>query len=208
MLCGLGSQAQVIALLKYNGGGDWYANPTALANLSAFYNNQTDAKTYVLNKEVTCEELLGSGISFLHATGHGRMVFNETERTILRTFVSRGGFIHFDDNYGMKEFARAELDLIFPSAKAVDLSTNHPIFTSPFPFPEGLPKIHDHDGKPPKALGYFIDGELVALLTTESDLGDGWEDVEVHNDPELKRELALKMGSNLVHWALQRSYVP
>lgn len=204
----LSSSGQVLAVLKYDGGGDWYANPTALKNLCEYYNNQTDSKTYVLEKEVTCEDLLKSGTSFLHATGHGRMVFSDKQREQLRIFALRGGFIHFDDNYGMKEFAEAELRLIFPEAEVSDVSQKHPIFSVPNKFPEGLPKIHEHDAKAPRAQGYFVNGELVAILTSETDLGDGWEDQEVHNDPQVKREQALKMGSNLVHWALLRSVEP
>jgi hypothetical protein len=154
-------------------------------------------------QEVTVQKLLTSGISFLHATGHGRIVFNTNEREILNEFVQRGGFLHIDDNYGMKEFAELELDKCFPNAKKVEVAKNHPIFNSLFKL-EGLPKIHEHDNEKPKAVGYFLNGELVALLTVESDIGDGWEDQEVHNDPKEKREEALKMGANLVHWSIVR----
>jgi hypothetical protein len=194
---------QELGLLKYDGGGDWYANPTALENLSDFYNSQTGAHSTVHPQEVTVEKLLTSGISFLHATGHGRIVFSANEREILNEFVQRGGFIHIDDNYGMKEFAELELDRCFPNAKKVEVAKNHPIFNSLFKL-EGLPKIHEHDNEKPKAVGYFLNGELVALLTVESDIGDGWEDQEVHNDPKEKREEALKMGANLVHWSIVR----
>ena len=194
---------QVLGLLKYSGGGDWYANPTALENLSEFYNAATGAKTSVAPSELTLREVLSSGVSFLHATGHGRIVFDEEERQILNDFVLRGGFLHIDDNYGMKEFAENELDLCFPQAKKVNVASSHPIFNTLFKF-DGLPKIHEHDNEQPKAIGYFIQGELVALLTVESDLGDGWEDPQVHNDPKEKRDKALKMGANLVHWAIVR----
>ena len=192
-----------IGILKYNGGGDWYANPTALQNLSDFYNKASGAKTSVHPTPLELNNLLTSGVSFLHATGHGRIVFNEAERQILNDFVARGGFIHMDDNYGMKVFAEKELDLCFPDARKVIVAASHPIFNTLFEL-EGLPKIHEHDNEPPKALGYFINGELIALLTTECDLGDGWEDQQVHNDPKEKREKALKMGSNLVHWSIVR----
>lgn len=194
---------QELGLLKYDGGGDWYANPTALENLSNFYNSQTGARSTVHPQEVTVQKLLTSGISFLHATGHGRIVFSTNEREILNEFVQRGGFLHIDDNYGMKEFAELELDKCFPNAKKVEVAKNHPIFNSLFKL-EGLPKIHEHDNEKPKAVGYFLNGELVALLTVESDIGDGWEDQEVHNDPKEKREEALKMGANLVHWSIVR----
>ena len=194
---------QVLGLLKYGGGGDWYANPTALVNLCEFYNSTTGAKCTIAPSELTPKEVLNSGVSFLHATGHGRIVFDENERQILNDFVNRGGFIHIDDNYGMKEFAENELDLCFPQAKKVNVASSHPIFNTLFKL-DGLPKIHEHDNEQPKAIGYFIQGELVALLTVESDLGDGWEDPQVHNDPKEKRDKALKMGANLVHWAIVR----
>ena len=195
--------SQTLGLLKYDGGGDWYANPTALENLSKFYNSATGAKSVVASKEVGLKELLTSGVSFLHATGHGRVVFSSEEREILQKFTQRGGFIHFDDNYGMKEYAAAELDKCFPNAEKVNVSLSHPIFHRPFEM-QGLPKIHEHDNERPQAIGYFVKGELIALLTIESDIGDGWEDPEVHNDPKEKREKALKMGVNLVHWAIVR----
>ena len=201
--CQFSLSGQVLGLLKYDGGGDWYANPTALENLSAFYNLETEARSSVLPQEIEISNLLTSGVSFLHATGHGRIVLSESEREILNEFVSRGGFLHIDDNYGMKVFAESELDQCFPNAEKVEVATNHPIFNTLFKL-KGLPKIHEHDNEKPKALGYFLDGELVALLTIESDIGDGWEDEEVHNDPKEKREEALKMGANLVHWSLVR----
>jgi hypothetical protein len=194
---------QVLGLLKYSGGGDWYANPTALENLSEFYNATTGAKSTIAPKELTPKEILNSGVSFLHATGHGRIVFDEIDRQILNDFVNRGGFLHIDDNYGMKEFAEKELDLCFPQAKKVNVASSHPVFNTLFKL-DGLPKIHEHDNEQPKAIGYFIEGELVALLTVESDIGDGWEDSQVHNDPKEKRDKALKMGANLVHWAIVR----
>lgn len=201
--CQFSLSGQVLGLLKYDGGGDWYANPTALENLSNFYNSETGARSTVYPQEVIIQNLLTSGISFLHATGHGRIIFSNAEREILKKFVQRGGFLHIDDNYGMKDFAESELDQCFPNAKKVEVAANHPIFNTLFKF-EGLPKIHEHDNEKPKALGYFLNGELVALLTIESDIGDGWEDEEVHNDPKEKREDALKMGANLVHWSLVR----
>jgi len=203
LLIQLPVSAQVLGLLKYDGGGDWYSNPTALNNLSNYYNKATKANSYVFPQEVTVEALLSSGISFLHATGHGRIEFTESQRSILRLFVTRGGFIHIDDNYGMKDFAEKQLDLCFPDAIKEDVSHSHEIFNAVFPL-KGLPKIHEHDNETPRAIGYFINGELIALLTIESDIGDGWEDEEVHNDPKEKREKALKMGSNLVHWSIVR----
>lgn len=203
LLCQFGLAGQVLGLLKYNGGGDWYANPTALENLSTFYNSETGGKCSVYPTEVEIQDLLSSGISFLHATGHGRITFSDEDRLVLNAFVRRGGFLHIDDNYGMKAFAEEELDQCFPLAEKVEVATSHPIFNTLFSL-EGLPKIHEHDNEQPKAIGYFLKGELIALLTIESDIGDGWEDHEVHNDPKEKRELALKMGANLVHWSIVR----
>lgn len=197
--------AQGLGLLKYNGGGDWYANPTALANLSTAYNESVGATSYVHPSEIEVERLLESGISFLHVTGHGRIVFSEDQRETLRQFTSRGGFIHVDDNYGMKDFVLEELPLIFPNAQLQRVALTHPVFNIPNKFEDGLPKIHEHDGEQPEHVGVFVKGELVALFTYECDLGDGWEDEDVHNDSQEKREKALKMGVNLVHWSIVRS---
>ncbi len=203
----LSSSGQVLAVLKYNGGGDWYANPTALENLASFYNENLNGACQVQG-HTTPANVLTSGISFLHATGHGRIFFDAVDVQYLRAFVKRGGFLHIDDNYGMGEFARAEIQKIFPDQAGQLLPSNHIIFKGPYSFPEGLPKIHEHDAKPPQALGYFLEGELVAVLTIESDLGDGWEDPEVHNDDLEIREKALKMGANLLHWSLTRNTEP
>lgn len=201
------SSAQVLAVMKYSGGGDWYANPTALGNLASFYNENLNGACQVQGY-VSPANVLTSGISFLHATGHGRIFFDEVDVRNLRAFVERGGFLHIDDNYGMGDFARVEMQKIFPDQKGQLLPADHIIFKGPYTFPEGLPKIHEHDAKPPQALGYLLDGELVAVLTLECDLGDGWEDTEVHNDDEETREKALKMGANLLHWALTRNTEP
>ena len=145
------------------------------------------------------EALLSSGISFLHATGHGRIEFTESQ-SLFFVFLSRGGFIHIDDNYGMKGYAEKQLDMCFPNAIKEDVSHSHEIFNNVFSL-KGLPKIHEHDNEAPRAIGYFINGELIALLTIESDIGDGWEDEEVHNDQRKKRESTkngLKLGT-LVH---------
>lgn len=203
----LSMSGQVLGVFKYDGGGDWYANPTALDNLAAFYNENLEG-ICIVQEEVSTSNLLQSGISFLHATGHGRIFFDELDVQNLRYFIERGGFLHIDDNYGMGEFARTEMQKIFPDQKGQLLPKNHFIFRGPFEFPQGLPKIHEHDGKAPQAIGYFLDDELVAVLTLECDLGDGWEDAEVHNDDQATREKALKMGSNLLHWALTRNTEP
>jgi len=202
------SQSQVIGLLKYDGGGDWYANPTALKNLTNFCIDELEMPVVLHESEVEPIDLDKSAISFLHATGHGRIYFEPSEVNAIRNFLERGGFLHIDDNYGMAEFAKAELLKIFPNQTPQQLPTDHPIFSGPFSFPDGLPKIHEHDNAPPSALGYFIEDELVCVLTIETDLGDGWEDPEVHNDQQEVRENALKMGANLVHWALTRNSQP
>ncbi len=192
--------AQVLGLLKYDGGGDWYSNPTALNNLSNYYNKATKANTYVFPQEVTVEALLSSGISFLHATGHGRIEFTESQRSILRLFVKRGGFIHMDDNYGMKDYAEKQLDLCFPDAIKEDVSHSHEIFNSVFPL-KGLPKIHEHDNETPRAIGYFINGELIALLTIESDIetaGKMKKSIMIQRKKRESTKNGLKLGT-LVH---------
>ncbi len=201
-------EAQILAVYKYDGGGDWYANPTALKNLSEFYNATSGAKSSVDPEPVTAEVLLEHGVSFLHATGHGRIVLAEAQRDQLRLFTENGGFIHFDDNYGMSTYAKEVLQQVFPEATVAPVAHSHPIFNTPFSFPKGLPKIHEHDNGLPEAQGYFVNGELVALLTIETDLGDGWEDAEVHGDAKEKREDALKMGANLLNWATVRNLQP
>ena len=206
--CAQVCEAQVLAVFKYDGGGDWYANPTALKNLSKFYNKSTDAKSLVRSEPTTAESLLVSGVSFLHATGHGRIILSETQADQLRLFTENGGFLHIDDNYGMSSYAKEALKQVFPTATIEHVSHDHAIFNSLFPFPEGMPKIHEHDNGKPEAIGYFVNGELVALLTLETDLGDGWEDAEVHADSKEKREAALKMGANLLHWATVRNQQP
>jgi len=190
--------AQDIAVLKYNGGGDWYSNPTSLPNLVKFCN--TEIGTALNEKTATVEA--GSidifQYPFVHMTGHGNVVFNTEEALNLRNYLNSGGFLHIDDNYGMLPYVTKALKQVYPNQDLVELPANHPIFSSAFNFKKGLPKIHEHDGKRPQALGLFHDGRLVVLLTVESDLGDGWEDPEVHNDPEEVRLKALQMGANII----------
>jgi hypothetical protein len=194
------SYSQEIALLKYNGGGDWYANPTALPNLIK-YSNQT-INTYIKAKPATVEP--GSpdifAYPFVHMTGHGNVVFSDAEISNLRNYLMSGGFLHADDNYGMDQYIRREIKRIFPNNDLVEVPANHPIFQKPNVFASGLPKIHEHDGKRPQAFGIFVEGRLVLLYTFECDLGDGWEDPEVHNDPKDVREKALKMGANILNY--------
>jgi hypothetical protein len=189
-----------IALLKYNGGGDWYANPTSLPNLAKYCNvNQgMNIETDIPTVEVGSPELFN--YPFVHMTGHGNVVFSEQELDNLRAYLGGGGFLHADDNYGMDPYIRPQLEKIFPGSKLVELPFSHPIFHQKFDFPNGLPKIHEHDGKAPQAFGLFHEGRLVALYTYECDLGDGWEDQDVHKDPNETREKALKMGANILRY--------
>ena len=168
-----------IALLKYNGGGDWYANPTSLPNLAKYCNQNQgmNLETDIPTVEVGSPELFN--YPFVHMTGHGNVVFNEQELDNLRAYLVGGGFLHADDNYGMDPFIRPQMEKIFPGTKLIELPFSHPIFHQKFDFPNGLPKIHEHDGKAPQAFGLFHEGRLVALYTYECDLGDGWEDQDV-----------------------------
>lgn len=194
------NQEVKIALLKYNGGGDWYANPTSLSNLIAYCN--TNLKTNINPEPATIEigtpELFN--YPFAHITGHGNIIFSESEANNLRVYLEAGGFLHVDDNYGIDEFFRREIKKVFPEKELVELPPSHPIFHQKYKFNEGLPKIHEHDNKPPQAFGIFIGERMVCLYTHEADLGDGWEDADVHNDPAEVREKALKMGANIIQY--------
>ncbi|MEM9143927.1 MAG: DUF4159 domain-containing protein [Bacteroidota bacterium] len=195
--------AQDIAILKYNGGGDWYANPTALPNLIRFCNANLNA---VINEKPKTVEVGSNAIfqyPFLHMTGHGNVVFSDAESENLRTYLLSGGFLHIDDNYGMEPYLRKELAKVFPDRKLEELGRDHPIFDLQYAFPDGLPKIHEHDGKRPQAFGIFNENRLILLFTYESDLGDGWEDPTVHNDPEEVRLKALQMGANIISYAFK-----
>jgi len=199
----LSCASQEIAILKYQGGGDWYANPTAVPNLIRYCN--TNINTAIAEK-VDHVEVSSTTIfqyPFLYMTGHGNVVFSDEEAQNLRNYLLSGGFLHIDDNYGMEPYLRKELVKVFPNIELEELGIDHPIFTQEFAFPEGLPKIHEHDGKRPQALGIINQGRLVLLFTFESDLGDGWEDQVVHNDPEAVREKALKMGANILSYVFK-----
>lgn len=197
------SFSQDLAILKYQGGGDWYGNPTALPNLISFCNENIDTK---INPKVETVEASSTDIfqyPFLHMTGHGNVFFSDTDIENLRNYLISGGFLHIDDNYGMQPYLVKELKKMFPNKELIELPTSHPIFSTAFSFPKGLPKIHEHDGKRPQAFGLFEKGRLILLFTFESDLGDGWEDPEVHNDPADVREKALKMGANIVKYVFE-----
>jgi len=191
-----------IARLQYEGGGDWYANPTSLPNLLAAIREHTGIP--VAQHEVNVRPLDPSlnDYPYLYMTGHGDVRFSSAEREALRNYLLAGGFLHADDNYGLDESFRQEIVEIFPDAELTEIPVDHPVFRVFFNFPEGLPKIHEHDGNPPQALGIFRDGRLVVFYSYESDLGDGWEDEDVHDDPPELRELALRMGVNLFMFVL------
>lgn len=192
--------AQEIALLKYSGGGDWYANPTSLPNLIKFSNQNINTK--IKSKPGLVEPSSPDLFSypFVHMTGHGNVVFSDSDVQNLRNYLTSGGFLHIDDNYGMDQFIRKEIKKIMPNSDLIEIPANHPIFQKPYSFPGGIPKIHEHDGKRPQAFGIFVDNRLVLLYTYETDLGDGWEDAEVHNDPLEVRTKALKMGANILNY--------
>ena len=198
---GYTSYSQVkIAKLKYGGGGDWYANKTALPNLIRFCNQELG--THLQAEEDVVE--VGSSDLFsypyVYMTGHGNVVFTATESQNLRQYLVGGGFLHIDDNYGMDPFVRLELKKIFPELELVELPFGHPVYHQKFDFPRGLPKIHEHDGKPAQGLGLIYEGRLVVFYSYECDLGNGWEDARIHNDPEEKRQQALRMGANLISY--------
>tara|TARA_R110002051_G_scaffold201255_2_gene267996 strand:- start:9547 stop:10200 length:654 start_codon:yes stop_codon:yes gene_type:complete len=195
--------SQELAVLKYKGGGDWYGNPTALPNLVKYCNDNIDTN---INENIQTVEAGSTDIfqfPMLHMTGHGNVFFSDDDAQNLRSYLHSGGFLHIDDNYGMKPYITKELKKIFPNSELIEIPKTHKIFSTAFSFPNGLPKIHEHDGKAPQALGIFYQSRLVLLFTFESDLGDGWEDQEVHNDPEDIREKALKMGANIVKYAFE-----
>lgn len=200
LLCFTFSFSQEIALVKYSGGGDWYSNPTSLPNLIKYCNQNINTK--IKPKPATVEPNSPDLFSypFVHMTGHGNVVFNDADVSNLRNYLTSGGFLHIDDNFGMDQYIRKEIKKIFPNNDLVEIPSNHQIFQKPYLFSSGLPKIHEHDGKRPQAFGIFIDNRLVLLYTFECDLGDGWEDPEVHNDPIGVREKALKMGANIVNY--------
>ncbi|EKF55334.1 hypothetical protein I215_07706 [Galbibacter marinus] len=195
--------AQQIAVLKYQGGGDWYANPTALPNLITFCN--TEIGSSIESKPATVEPSSSDIFQypFIHMTGHGNVFFSPQEAKNLQQYLLSGGFLHIDDNYGMYDYFKKELPKIFPDKQFVELPTTHPIFQDPFDFPDGLPKIHEHDGKRPQAFGVYDNNRLVLLFTFESDLGDGWENQQVHNDPEEVRLNALRMGANIISYVFK-----
>lgn len=198
---GVSAQPLQLGLLKYNGGGDWYANPTALPNLAKFCNKELGLR---LDEAYATVEVGSPALfahPFVHATGHGNIVFSAAEAENLRNYLVGGGFLHIDDNYGLDPFIRPAMKQVFPELSFVELPYDHPVYRQRFSFPRGLPKIHKHDEKPAQGFGLIYKGRLVCFYSYETDLGDGWEDAAVHNDTPEARELALKMGANLVEYA-------
>jgi len=193
------ANAQEIALLKYSGGGDWYANPTSLPNLIKFSNQNINTKIKPKPGLVEPSSPDLFSYPFVHMTGHGNVSFSDSDVINLRNYMSSGGFLHIDDNYGMDQYIRKEIKK-FSSYRFSRNPIESSYFQKPYVFPSGIPKIHEHDAKRPQAFGIFIEGRLVLLYTYETDLGDGWEDEEVHNDPKEVRLKALKMGANILNY--------
>lgn len=197
----ISANGQDVAILKYNGGGDWYSNPTAIPNLVAFAN--TNIKTNISKNPQTVavgsEDIFNFPMVFM--TGHGNVFFSDDEAENLRNYLTSGGFLHISDNYGLDKFIRKEMTKVFPKLEFKEIPSNHPIYNQTFKFPKGLPKIHEHDKKPAQGFGIFYDGRLVVFYDYETDLSDGWEDEIIHNNPKSVREKSLKMGSNIIEFA-------
>lgn len=189
-----------IALLKYNGGGDWYANPTSLTNLISFCNKNLNTN---IEKDYATVEAGSSEIfsyPFVHITGHGNILFKQQEVQNIRNYLIGGGFLHISDNYGLDKFIRPQMKKVFPDLEFVELPFDHPIYHQKYNFPNGLPKIHEHDGKPAQGFGLIFEGRLVCFYDYECDLGDGWEDPDVHKDSPETRLKALQMGANIIQY--------
>lgn len=191
-----------IARLQYDGGGDWYANPSSLSNLLKAINERTTMKVEAAEGRVSLSDDRIYDFAFLHATGHGVIKFTDAEAVRLRDWILRGGFLHVDDNYGLDESFRAEIAKVFPDRPLQDVPLTHPIYHVVYDFPKGLPKIHEHDGKPARGYGIFVGDRLAVYYTQESDLGNGWEDVGTYNDPAELHETAIRMGINLFVYAV------
>ena len=196
-------QSYQIAVLKYTGGGDWYANlETSLPNLIQFTNQAIGTRMNSQQAIVEVGSLEIFNYPFIHMTGHGNVVFSPSDRENLRTYLLGGGFLHVDDNYAMDVFIRAEMLKVFPELEWIELPTNHPIYHQKYDFPNGLPKVHEHDNLAPQGFGLIYEGRLICFYSFESDLGDGWESPGIHNDPSAVRSEALKMGANILQYVL------
>tara|TARA_Y100001970_G_scaffold292723_1_gene435466 strand:- start:276 stop:938 length:663 start_codon:yes stop_codon:yes gene_type:complete len=202
MSCLLFSQEFNIARIQYDGGGDWYSDPSSLPNLLNYLKANTSMVNVSKEVRIKLTDNNAKHFPYLYITGHGNIRLSENEIIELRSILSNGGFLHADDNYGMDKSFRREMKKVYPNKEFVELPHSHPIFSSYYKFENGLPKIHEHDNKSPQAFGIFENNKLVVLYTYESDLGDGWEDSTVHNNSEEIRELALKMGVNIIYYAL------
>ncbi|MBC8146535.1 MAG: DUF4159 domain-containing protein [Bacteroidetes bacterium] len=189
-----------IALLKYKGGGDWYANPTSLPNLINFCNKNLGTNLNSDYATVEADDPVIFNYPFVHLTGHGNIVFTDEDINNIRKYLISGGFLHIDDNYGLDKFIRPQMKRVFPELDFVELPYSHPIYHQKYDFNQGLPKIHEHDNKSPKGYGLIYEGRLICFYSYESDLGDGWEDFEVHLDSEQTRLKALKMGANIIQF--------
>ena len=197
------TNAQDVAILKYNGGGDWYSNPTAIPNLVEFAN--TNIKTNISKNPQTVavgnQDIFNFPMVFM--TGHGNVYFSDEEAENLRNYLISGGFLHISDNYGLDKFIRKEIQKVFPKLEFKEIPSNHPIYNQTFKFPNGIPKIHEHDKKPAQGFGIFYESRLVVFYDYETDLSDGWEDGIIHNNSKSIREKALKMGANIIEYAFK-----
>ena len=191
-----------IGRLHYDGGGDWYANPSSLPNLLRAVRERTGLRTALVEKTVTLADAELWTVPYLYMTGHGNVKFADKDLATLRRWLLAGGFLHADDNYGLDESFRREMRRLFPDRDLVEVPLSHPVYRLVYDFPAGVPKIHEHDGKPAQAFGLFLDGRLAVYYSYQTDLGDGWEDPEVHRDPVEKHEAALRMGVNLFAFAV------
>lgn len=192
-----------IGLIKYKGGGDWYADPTALPNLMRFCNQELHTSFAGEPSIVEAGSIDLFNYPLVHITGHGNIIFSPDESQNLRTYLEAGGFLYIDDNYGLDSYIRHEMKKVFPDQEFTELPAGHPIFHQKFDFPDGLPKIHEHDKKRPQAFGLYIANRLVCLYTYESDISDGWEDPSVHKDPPEARQKALRMGANIISYVFK-----
>ena len=192
-----------VGLIKYNGGGDWYANPTSLPNLIKFCNENlgTNIQKDYVAIEPSSSEIFNFPI--VHLTGHGNVIFSNQDVINIRNYLLSGGFLHIDDNYGLDKYIRREMKKVFPELEFIELPYSHAIYSQKYSFPKGLPKIHEHDKKPPQGFGLIHNGQLICFYTYECDLGDGWEDPAVHNDSEETRLKALQMGANIISYAFE-----
>lgn len=191
-----------IGRLHYDGGGDWYANPSSLPNLLSAIRSRTSLRVDVTEKVVSLGDDELWTVPYLYMTGHGNVHWSDRDLLTLRRYLQQGGFLHADDNYGMDVSIRRELARLFPDQPLVEVPLDHPIYHLVYDFPKGVPKIHAHDDKPGQGFGIFLEGRLVVYYSYQTDLGDGWEDPQVHNDPQDKREAALRMGVNLFSYAV------